>query len=232
MKKKILIGIGIVLLLIVGILGYIVITDLMQEKKLKNELNEINEMANSQNINIEEIYQRLDRTITKNDYAEVEKAFKNYLKDNFDNSIKIAEILNDEKIVTILTTNNYLEDGKDFVETKKYIENTKNELEECKQKYLDFFTEEKAMSYINNKGLDDYYINLYKNEFVGDIENSNEDDTVENSINEIIEILNISQQVIDFLVEKQNNWKIEGENIIFNNQTLSDQYNELLNKLL
>lgn len=231
MKKKILIGIGIIVLLIIGVLAYSIVTDLIQEEKLRTELNEISEMSNAQEINVEAIYERLDRTITKGDYAEVEKAFKNYLRDNFDNCIRIAEILNDEKIVTILTANNYLEDGKDFIETKKYIENTKSELEKCKQEYIEFFTEEKAMSYINNKGLDSYYIDLYKDEFVGDIENSNEDKIVENSINEIIEVLNISKQIIDFLSENKNSWEIDGENIVFDNDNLSNQYDELINSL-
>lgn len=231
MKKKILMGIGIIVLLIIGVLIYSIVMDLIQEEKLKTEINEISEMSNAQEINVEEIYKRLDRTITKSDYAEVEKAVKNYLRDNFDNSIRIAEILNDEKIVTILTVNNYLEDGKDFIETKKYIENTKSELEKCKQKYIEFFTEEKAMSYINNKGLDSYYIDFYKNEFVGDIENSNDDKIVENSINEIIEFLNISKQIIDLLSENKNSWEIDGENIVFDNENLSNQYDELINSL-
>lgn len=231
MKKKLLVVIGIIVLLVVGVFAYFVISDLGQEEKLKNELNEISEMANTKNIDIEKTYERLDRTITKGDYAEVEKSFKSYLKDNFDNSIKIAKMLNDEKIVNILTVNNYVEDGKDFIETKKYIENTRNELEKCKQEYIEFFTEEKAMSYIKDKGLDSYYTDLYKQEFVGDIESHIDDKTVENSIDDIIEILNISEQVIEMLSDNQNSWQIDGENIVFNNTKLSNEYNRLLNQL-
>lgn len=231
MKKKILIGVGIVVLLVIGVLGYIVISDLGQEDKLKKELNEISEMANSQNINVDDIYERLDRTITKDDYAKVEKAFKNYLRDNFDNSIRIAEILNDDKIVTILTAENYLKDGKKFVETKKYIEEIRTELEKCKQQYIEFFTEEKAMSYINNYKLDSYYVDLYEDEFVGDIETEGEDKTVESSINEIINVLNISEQVINLLSENPNSWEIQGKNIVFDNDYLSDQYDALIKSL-
>lgn len=231
MKKKILIGVGIVVLLVIGVLGYIVISDLGQEDKLKKELNEISEMANSQNINVDDIYERLDRTITKDDYAKVEKAFKNYLRDNFDNSIRIAEILNDDKIVTILTAENYLKDGKKFVETKKYIEEIRTELEKCKQQYIEFFTKEKAMSYINNYKLDSYYVDLYKDEFVGDIETEGEDKTVESSINEIINVLNISEQVINLLSENPNSWEIQGKNIVFDNDYLSDQYDALIKSL-
>ena len=219
------------MLLFICLIAYYVVVDLNQEKKLKKELDEIYEMTNQENIDVDKIYERLDKIVTKDDYAKVEEAFKQYLKDNFDNSLKIAEILSDERLVTILTANNYLEDGKEFIETKKYIETTRNELENCKQKYNEFFTEEKAMSYIENKNLDSYYVDLYKDEFVGDIESENDDKTVENSINDIIELLDISEEVINLLANNPDSWEINGEYIEFNNNSLSEQYDELINKL-
>ena len=80
MKKKILIGISIVLVVVIGVLAYMVVSDLGQEEKLKTELEEINAMTNSQDIDINTIYERLDTIVTKGDYAKVEKAFKGYLK--------------------------------------------------------------------------------------------------------------------------------------------------------
>ena len=62
--------------------------------------------------------------------------------------MKIADILNDEKLTTILTADNYKQDGKDFVETKNYISTTRDQLETYKTEYKDFFTEDKVMSYI------------------------------------------------------------------------------------
>ena len=58
-----------------------------------------------------------------------------------------------KKITTLLTVENYESDGKDFTESKEYITNTRETLEECKAKYTEFLTEEKAMSYINDKGI-------------------------------------------------------------------------------
>ena len=231
MKKKILIIIAIIIIIALGTIGYIVFTDIKQEEKLMTELNEISDLVNSENINMDDVNQRLDRIVTTGDYAIVEDSFKSYLRENFDNTMQIAEILNDEKIVNILTAQNYKEDGKDFVNTKEYIKTTREKLENCKTKYVEFFTEEKAMSYINNKGLDSYYIDLYKEEFVGDIENTGDTKTVEDSINEIIEILNISEETINLLSENKNSWEIQGENIVFSNDSLSEKYDELINSL-
>ena len=231
MKKKVLIAILIIVILIIGVIGYMIFSDMLQEGKLKTELLEINELSNAETIDMGVINDRLDRIVTTGDYAVVEEAFKSYLRENFDNSIRIAEILSDDKIITLLSVENYQEDGKDFTESKNYITSTRAELEERKNKYSEFFTEEKAMSYINDKDLDSYYIDLYKEEFVGDMSTVKNDKTVENSIDEIISILNTEEEVLNLLSENQNSWEIQGENIVFNSDSLSNQYDELINSL-
>lgn len=231
MKKKILIVLLIIIVIALVGVGYFVFTDMMQEDKLKTELSELNDLVNAENIDMDAINEKLDRRITTGDYEKVEDAYKSYLRDNFDNSIQIANILNDEKITTLLTVENYESDGKDFTESKEYITNTRETLEECKAKYTEFLTEEKAMSYINDKGLDSYYTDLYKNEFIGDMSSASQDTTVQNSIDEVITILNTSEEVLNLLSENQNNWEIDEENISFNNESLSNQYDELVNSL-
>ena len=232
MKKKILIIVGIIILIVIGVIAYFVITDLQQEDKLTAELQEISNLVNSQNIDIDQINERLDRTVTRGDYAVVEQSFKQYLKDNFDVSMKIADILNDEKLTTILTADNYKQDGKDFVETKNYISTTRDQLETYKTEYKDFFTEDKVMSYINDKNLDSYYTDLYKQELVGDIESDNETGLVESAINDVIGILDIYEEVINFLVDNQNSWNVQDDTIEFTSESLQNQYNSLIGYLI
>lgn len=230
MKKKIIIAVVVIVALIIGVLGYMVISDMGQEDKLKTELSEINDLANAETIDMDEINKRLDRTVTTGDYAKVEEAFKSYLRDSFDNSIEIADLINDERITTLLTAENYKTDGKDFTESKNYILTTKQKLEECKEKYSEYMTKEKAMSYIEDKGLDSYYVDLYEQEYVGDME-SVKDTTVEDSIDEIISLLDTSEKVLNLLSNNQDTWNVEGENIVFSNDNLSNQYNELINSI-
>ena len=231
MKKKIFIGIGIVAAIIVGIIVFMVISDLKQEDKLKEEMSYIDELVTKENPDKDEINKILERTVTKKDYQIVEKAYKNYLKDCFETILKIRNIFEDERITKSLTAENYKEDGPDFMQTKTYLVETKTQLEECKTQYAEFFTEEKAMSYISDKGLDSYYIDLYKNEIIGDIEKEGEDKTVENSINDIIEMLHISEDVINFLSTSKNSWSIEDDNIVFTKDSLADKYDELISRL-
>ena len=230
MKKKIIIAVVVIVVLIVGVLGYMVISDMGQEDKLKTELSEINDLANAETIDMDEINKRLDRTVTTGDYAKVEEAFKSYLRDNFDNSIEIADLINDERITTLLTADNYKTDGKDFTESKNYISTTKQKLEECKEKYSEYMTKEKAMSYIEDKGLDSYYVDLYEQEYVGDMDSA-KDTTVEDSIDEIISLLDTSEKVLNLLSNNQDTWNVEGDNIVFSNDSIRNQYDELINSI-
>ena len=231
MKKKVLIVLLIIIVIALVGVGYFVFTDMQQEEKLKTELSELNDLVNAENIDMDAINEKLDRRITTGDYEKVEDAYKSYIRDNFDNSIQIANILNDEKITTLLTVENYESDGKDFTESKEYITNTRTTLEDCKNKYTEFLTEEKAMSYINDKGLDSYYTDLYREEFIGDMSSAAQDTTVQTSIDEVITILNTSEEVLNLLSENQNSWEIDGEKISFNNESLSNEYDELINSL-
>lgn len=230
MKKKIIITVVVIVVAIIGVLGYMVISDMGQEDKLKTELSEINELANAETIDMDEINKRLDRTVTTGDYAKVEDAFKSYLRDSFDNSIEIANLINDEKITTLLTADNYKTDGKDFTESKNYISTTRQKLEECKEKYSEYMTKEKAMSYIEDKGLDSYYVDLYEQEYVGDMDSA-KDTTVEDSIDEIISLLDTSEKVLNLLSNNQDTWNVEGDNIVFSNDSIRNQYDELINSI-
>ncbi len=230
MKKKIIIGVLIIIVLIVGILGYTVISDLIQEDKLKTELTELNDLTNAEKINMDEINNRLARIVTTGDYAKVEKAFKTYLSDNFDNSIEITNLINDDRITTLLTFDNYKTDGKEFNESKIFIKETKEKLEECKNKYSEFMTKDKAMSYIDDKGLDSYYIDLYEKDVVGDMD-SIKDTTVEDSIDEIISLLNISEEILNLLSNNQDTWNLVGDNILFSNDSIRGQYDNLVNSI-
>lgn len=229
MKKKMIITIIIIALVLLGGLGYAVFQDLNQEKKLNVEIEELDGLLNfEENMDTSEIEKRLDRVVTKNDYAIVETAYKQYVSDFYNNAMEITNILNDGRISNSLTAQNYKKDGPEFTETKEYLSATKEKLETCKQKYYDLLTDEKVMSYIDGKGLDDYYVDYYKQEVVGNLEEEKNDKTIETSLNDIIDLLNNSQKVIDFLAENKGKWKVEDEKITFIKDSLYEDYNNLI----
>ena len=229
-KKKIFIFIGLVVLIFIIFIGFWVGKDLKEEKKLLEVFDEINLLSNEENIDIEKLNQKLNTIETSGDYAKVEEAFKSYLKDLLSNITDIINVLDDEQLTNILTIENYKNDGKEFLESKEYLEKTINELENLKNEYNNLFDEEKVLSYIKSKNLDDYYIDLYKNEFVKDI-SASKDEAVIDNINTLISILELSQKIIDLLCENKNAWDIENENLVFYDDNVANKYEEYINEL-
>ena len=230
--KKAIIGviIAIVLVAVVGI-GILVVNDFRQEDILRQEMLEFENLTRAENIDLDQIDQRIRELKTTGDYGVLEKAMKDYLADVVNASVSIANVLNDERIVNALTPENYAEDGPEFTQTKQFLEQAKSDMEQYKTEVLTLLTNEGAMSYIEDKNLDQYYIDLYKEIALSEdtaIEESNAE--LESSLDEAMKILDVETQVINFLSENKDGWEIQGENIIFNNQTLQDQYNEYISQ--
>lgn len=226
-KKKILIIIGIIVAILVGLVAYGVVTDLYQEKKLKKELDYLYEITNKEDYDEKEIDKILNRTVTTEDYKKVEVAYKKYTKDCFTILTDITSVLGNDRLAYVLTAENYQEDGKDFIKTKEYLKSAKETLQRSMTKYNEYFTEEKAMSYLD-KALDDYYIDFYKDEVVGNLESDEEDEKLFDSLNSIIDLINAEEEVIHFLIENKDNWQVENGSIAFTTDALIDKYNMLL----
>lgn len=230
-KKNIFIIIGIVILLLLVPIIYGVVKDLKQEDTLKKELDTLYEVTNKEPIDRNEVNKILDRTVTtSSDYKKVEIAYKKYTRDCFSILTDIMDVLEDNRLVEVLTAENYQQDGKDFTETKKYLKETKEKLQRVIKNYNEYFTEEKAMSYLD-KNLDSYYQDFYKDEVVGNLDKTKEDDEVISSINDLITLIDQETDVINFLVTNKDAWTIEDSAISFTTDDLIDAYNNLIGKI-
>ena len=231
--KKAIIGviIAIVLVAIVGI-GILVVNDFKQEDILRQEMLEFENLTRAENIDFDKIDQKIREIKTTGDYGVLEKAMKDYLADVVNVTVSIADILNDERIINALTPENYVEDGPDFVQTKQFLEEAKGKMEQYKTEVLKLLSNEGAMSYIENKNLDDYYIDLYKEIALSEDTAIEEDNAeLEASLDEAMSVIDTESQVINFLAENKSGWEIQGENIVFNSEALQNQYDELVSQI-
>ena len=95
-------------------------------------------------------------------------------------------------------------------------------------------SEESVMSYINNKDLDEYYIDLYRELALGknakeELEKSAAD--LESAKDTFNNLLDTELNVLNFLSENQDQWSLTDTNILFDNAALLLQYNLLLANL-
>ena len=229
MKKKwiILLVIGVILLLgILGFLAYNTVSKLQQKSKLTMEMNEIATIIASNEYTEESINKRLDSRVTKGDYGKVENAAKSYLKDVIQLNLELIDLIKDDRIGNMLTVENYEEDGPEFTNTKTYLDTTIQRLEEMKTDYAEYMAEEKIMSYIQNENLDEYYNELYRK-----IMGESQYEEITASLNDLIDVLNKSNNIIDFLKENSGSWEIQNDMIVFSTNELIDEYNNLVNEL-
>lgn len=232
MKKKIFITIGVVVILIAVLIAIFVVKDLRQEKTLRDEIASIQELAGSEqmDMDVDAVNEKLGHIVTTGDYAKVEKAVKNYMADNFNNAITIAEVLSDEVLTSALTAENYTSDGPDFVKTKLLLSDLQKRLTKAKEEQKRLSTNETVMSYLKDKE-DSYYVNLYK-EIIGEEESASEDAIeIGQSIDEVLDMVAVEQRVIDFLSENKGQWTVQDGIIAFSDEALNVQYNQLLLEL-
>lgn len=229
MKKKILIAVAVIAILIIGVIAFFVISDLQQEAKFNDEMLALEDIMNADELDFDAIYAKTDVIVTKGDYGVVEEAIKNYIKDTSSVAEKIIDTMNSEEFGTILTIENFEEDGKEFTNSKDFITTTRENLEQYKEDYDKQYDEEKIMSYIDNKGLDEYYVDLYKNEILTVSEEDNQ--TVQDSIVQVIDLLDKMEDAIDYLVENKDDWNIINGNLMFNDQEKLNEYQEILSKI-
>ena len=167
------------LLVVAGGLIYFVTTDFEEEIQLLEEMEEVYALMDEHNT--DELNQKLDTIISTGDYAVVEKAAKNYTRDLYNVVTNISNELANDRIMSLTTYENFQNDGPEFTESKAYIIETKEKLENYKTTYQELYTEEKADAYLETN-LDSYYIDFY-HQIIGDEE---EDTTTVNNIDEII----------------------------------------------
>ena len=226
MNKKLKVSIiVIVAILVIGIgaFSYFLISDLIEEGKLKDEINNISYVVAEGNF--EDAKNMTKTRVTKGDYLKVEDAAKNYLEELIDSTSGLIEIANDERLVNMLTADNYIKDGPEFTNTKSFITEAKNKINESKEKSKDKFTQENMMSHLD-KNLDSYYVDLYK-ELMGEADY----ESIETSLNEISNILENSEKVINFLVKNKDKWSVQNNTIIFTEDNLISEYNSLLSNM-
>ena len=229
MKKKILITLAVLVIIVVGIIAFFVVSDIQQEKKFNDEMLALENMMNTDELDFEAIYEKTDLIVTKGDYGIIEKAIKSYIKDTALVAEKIIDAINSEEFGTIISIENFEEDGKEFTESKEFIKTTRENLEQYKEEYGNQFDEEKIMSYINDKNLDEYYVDLYKNEVLTVSQEDNQ--TVQDSIDQVIDLLDKMEDAIDYLIENKDDWNVIDGSLMFLDQDKLDEYQDILSRI-
>lgn len=235
MKKgtKIAIIVGVIVIAIVAIFAFMVMNDLKQEENLDNELNALFDSIDNFPLNYDEIDAKLNQTVTTGSYYELEKSVKAYVADVVSSFKELDNLLDDKAISNVLSASNLKTDGPNFTKTNQYLKESKEALAKISSDIDNYFTEEKAMTYIEGKHFDNYSVELYKKYTINSEDSSLEQDRKEmkDTLNQLKTLFDKQQEIIDFLAKNKRSWKMEKDNLVFYSQSLSNQYNKLVEEL-
>lgn len=235
MKKgtKIAIAIIVIVLILAACIAFFVIKDLNQEKTLISELDSLYNLIEADKIDYTEVNKKLDQRVTSSDYEVLESSIKTYISDIMKSIEELEKVCTNEDAYTVLSAENIKNDGPDFTKSKQLLSDTKSSLAKITSDLDTYFTEEKAMTYINDKNLDDYYINLFKDYVFEDKSSAleNEKNNYSKDLEKLNSILSTEEDAINLLAKNKRSWNLENDTIVFNAKSLSNEYNKLVDKL-
>lgn len=227
--SKILLTIVLLLLIIVILVGIFFGGKVINKAKLDNEIKEVA----SKNIESDDFSNI--QVASSGEYAIVERAIKEFYRDYSNYKKEFVNKLNDEKIKTMLTVENYKTDGPEFTTSLEYIKSSQEEFNKVADELIDLLSAENIMGRIENENLSDYYQKLYKNYFftgdnlVDNLQKSYQD--VEDSKKLMNNLYNNETKILNFLVENKASWEVLNEKLTFNSEELSNEYNKLKSNL-
>lgn len=222
LKKSVVRFLFIILAVIIILIGYRFLMVIM----LKSEVKHL---------------EKLDFTVDKYDskiktmwpYSVVEKSIKSYYQ-QFANDIQnSASVSSDERLVKVLSYDNYQNDGPEFKESLSFLNGEKekfvksnedynNNREDKFSNYVKKKTRSKLLRKLAVKIVDDSSLNSNLQEY---------DDLMSANYNKVNSILNIYIQVLNFLKERKDAWQLEDNQIKFAEQSDLNTYNDYIARL-
>lgn len=226
-KKKIFLVLGFIVLDIFLVVLFFTIRDNVMLNSLKKEVNQLNKLDVTK-----DRYNR--KIVTKGGYAIVETAIKEYLDDYAVLLQDSLEVVKNPELTKILSYDNYVNDGPDFVKSLDYLNKNKESFNKNIDLLLSDLEEDKIKNYINDKTDSEYYRKLYVEFMLNDDMMDSFTDTkklLTHTKAQMNNIYDTSIEVLTFLSNNKDNWKVEDGEIKFLEEDLFNQYNSLISKL-
>ena len=226
-SKKKYILIACVLIVVVFILGYFIVSDLRQQKILRQEFNNL--------INSDLLSDKIIVEIkTKGNYSDVENKIKNYFKKISDNYNVISNYLLDENLINILSAKNIEEDAPKFEKSYKILKDTKENIDEA-IKNINYLCDRNTVENLIDKEKERGAIyKIYKESILTDKQLNifsnikNEGQILSNKLIGFIDRVDV---IIKLLEDDADYWYIDDEHLYFDSNKLLKKYNELTDEL-
>ena len=226
-KKKFFLVFLFILLDMFLLIGYLVIRDATMLNDLKKEIKSLDKLDITKD--------RYNKSIkTSGEYAIVEESIKGYLDDYAVLLQGVLSVVKDPKLVKALSYDNYKEDGPEFANSLKYLEDTKKEFNTNIDTLLKNLEEDTIKNYINNKTSDKYYRDLYVELMLTKKRKDDFSKTkvlLTNTRDKVNNVFDTSIEALTFLRDNKDSWVLEDNEIKFKTRDIYNRYNEIISKV-
>lgn len=234
-KKGLIIAIiAVVLAIIIGISLFVAYHS-SQFALLVSETNKITSMEMLKADGTVDQDAKIDMEIkTKGSYAVVEQTLKEYLNETLETSKKAPEIIKTEDIEKLMSFENIKNDGPEFTQTKAKIAEMRKAGEEYIEQLLSLCEKERFLTVIDDKDISDYYKEIYKKLAVDEETEKELNETKEKgekAKKQITASFDYIENIFNFLSEHKSDWTIMGNQIMFYNQSVLNQYQQIVSNV-
>lgn len=167
-------------------------------------------------------------------YRIVENTIKDFLNDYSYKINEVYEFVDDDKLIKILSYDNYLNDGSEFNDSKHYLVDRKIKFNNIINELEKILEEDNIKKLIRNKITNEYYITLYDEMIFSDEFNEQFENNrifLKELRDKYNNIYDTSLEVLNFLSLYKDSWKLENGEIKFINNDLLNYYNSLISKI-
>lgn len=185
--------------------------------------------------NLDILNDKVDTKIyTSGDYAVVEKTMKDYIADYGKVSQQVIALVDDDTLKNLLTVERIEQDGKEFNETLTYLNQKKTDIETVMNQMIAMTSDQEIMNAIKKTNVPVSYQNLYRkmmldSDIAGALKQEQNDliDTREKTIAFIDDYI----KIFEFLKANDSSYMVSNGQILFQNESLYQQYQTLVNNL-
>ena len=185
--------------------------------------------------NLDILNDKVDTKIyTSGDYAIVEKTMKDYISDYGKVSQQVIALVDDDTLKNLLTVERIEQDGKEFNETLTYLNQKKTDIETVMNQMIAMTSDQEIMNAIKKTNVPVSYQNLYRkmmldSDIAGALKQEQNDliDTREKTIAFIDDYI----KIFEFLKANDSSYMVSNGQILFQNESLYQQYQTLVNNL-
>ena len=223
--NKVILTILLILVIFVVAIGIIYGGRIINKAKLDRELE------NLVSKDISSVDLSNTAPVTSGEFAVVEETVKEFFKEYSDLRQQFMEKVNDSQLQSILTTENYEQDGPEFTESINYINTAKGEFNNIADELLNLLSTENIEARIQDENIGDYYKDLYKGYFIDNNDLSTTfQETYQDTVDDKSLMNNLYDneiKILNFLTENKAHWEVLDNKLTFDNQNLANTFNNM-----